>query len=59
MNCAIDRQGLCSLLNGIAKPRVVLCPPGNQYFGDPTEHYDHDPAKAKALLRQVTVRTSR
>ncbi|WP_428531515.1 ABC transporter substrate-binding protein [Rhodopila sp.] len=53
MNYAIDRQGLCSLLNGIAKPAVGLYPPGNQYFGDPTQHYDHDPAKAKALLTEA------
>ena len=47
---AIDRQGLCDLLNGIAKPAVGLYPPGNPLFGNPTQKYGYDPAKAKALL---------
>ncbi len=53
MNYAIDRDGLCSLLNGIAKPAVGLYPPGNPFFGNPTQHYTHDPDKAKALLAEA------
>jgi ABC-type transport system substrate-binding protein len=53
MNYAIDREGLCSMLNGIAKPAVGLYPPGNPFFGNPTEHYKHDPDKAKALLAEA------
>jgi peptide/nickel transport system substrate-binding protein len=49
-NYAIDREGLCNLLNGIAKPAVGLYPPGHPLFGNPTEKYTYDPAKAKALL---------
>ena len=49
-NYAIDREGLCNLLNGIAKPAVGLYPPGHPLFGTPTEKYGYDPAKAKALL---------
>ncbi len=49
-NYAIDREGLCALLNGTAKPAVGLYPSGNPLFGDPTQKYGHDPAKAKALL---------
>ncbi len=53
INYAIDRDGLCSLLNGTAKPAVGLYPPGNPFFGTPTEHYNYDPAKAKALLAEA------
>jgi peptide/nickel transport system substrate-binding protein len=49
-NYAIDREGLCALLNGIAKPAVGLYPPGHPLFGNPTQKYGYDPAKAKALL---------
>jgi ABC-type transport system substrate-binding protein len=52
-NYAIDRAGLCELLNGIAKPAVGLYPPGHPFFGDPTQKYGYDPAKAKALLAQA------
>ena len=52
-NYAIDRDGLCSLLNGIAKPAVGLYPPGNPFFGNPTQKYTYDPAKAKALLTEA------
>jgi peptide/nickel transport system substrate-binding protein len=53
MNYAIDRDGLCSLLNGIGKPAVGLYPPDNPFFGNPTQHYNYDPAKAKALLAEA------
>jgi ABC-type transport system substrate-binding protein len=53
MNYAIDREGLCTMLNGIAKPAVGLYPPGNPFFGNPTQHYTYDPAKAKALLAEA------
>ena len=49
-NYAIDREGLCKLLSGTAKPAVGLYPPGHPLFGTPTEKYTYDPAKAKALL---------
>ncbi|MFL5251500.1 MAG: ABC transporter substrate-binding protein [Rhodopila sp.] len=52
-NYAIDRDGLCHLLNGIAKPAVGLYPPGNPFFGTPTQKYTYDPAKAKALLAEA------
>jgi ABC-type transport system substrate-binding protein len=53
INYAIDREGLCKLLNGIARPAVGLYPPENPFFGTPAEHYGHDPAKAKALLKEA------
>ncbi|HVY17663.1 MAG TPA: ABC transporter substrate-binding protein [Rhodopila sp.] len=49
-NYAIDRVGLCDLLNGTAKPAVGLYPPDHPFFGTPAEKYTHDPNKAKALL---------
>jgi peptide/nickel transport system substrate-binding protein len=49
-NYAIDREGLCKLLNGTAKPAVGLYPPGHPLFGEPTQKYTFDPDKAKALL---------
>ncbi len=53
INYAIDREGLCNLINGIAKPAVGLYPPDSQYFGQPEQHYKYDPAKAKALLNEA------
>ena len=52
-NYAIDRDGLCQCSNGIAKPAVGLYPPGNPFFGTPTQAYKYDPAKAKALLAEA------
>ncbi|MDR3529683.1 MAG: ABC transporter substrate-binding protein [Rhodopila sp.] len=52
-NYAIDREGLCKMLNGIAKPAVGLYPPGHPLFGDPIQKYTYDPAKAKALLAEA------
>jgi peptide/nickel transport system substrate-binding protein len=50
INYAIDREGLCKMLNGIGKPAVGLYPPGHPLFGNPTQHYGYDPEKAKSLL---------
>ncbi|MFO1026724.1 MAG: ABC transporter substrate-binding protein [Acetobacteraceae bacterium] len=50
INYAVDREGLCALLNGSAKPAAGLYPPGDPLFGNPKENYKYDPAKAKALL---------
>jgi ABC-type transport system substrate-binding protein len=52
-NYALDREGLCSLLNGTAKPAVGLYPPGNPVFGTPKNAYKHDPDKARALLKEA------
>jgi peptide/nickel transport system substrate-binding protein len=53
INYAIDRDGLCKMLNGIAKPAVGLYPPGHPFFGNPTQRYGYEPEKAKALLAQA------
>ncbi len=52
-NYAIDRDGLCSLLNGTGKPAMGLYPPENPVFGDPKNRYAHDPDKARALLKEA------
>jgi peptide/nickel transport system substrate-binding protein len=53
LNYAIDREGLCKLVNGIAKPAVGLYPPGTPFFGEPAQKYTYDPDKAKALLKEA------
>jgi peptide/nickel transport system substrate-binding protein len=53
INYALDREGLCKLINDIAKPAVGLYKPGDKYFGEPTEKYTYDPEKAKALLKEA------
>jgi len=50
MNYAVDRDGLCKLINGTAKPAIGLYPPDSPYFGNPKNRYTYDPARAKALL---------
>ncbi len=51
MNYAIDRDGMCKMLNGTAKPARGLYPPDDPLFGTPKNHYTHDPDRAKALLK--------
>jgi ABC-type transport system substrate-binding protein len=53
INYAIDREGLCSLLNGSAKPAIGLYPPEDPLFGTPKNRYKYDPEKAKALLKEA------
>ncbi len=53
INYAVDREGLCAMLNGTAKPASGLYPPEDKLFGTPANHYKYDPEKAKALLKQA------
>jgi peptide/nickel transport system substrate-binding protein len=53
INYAVDREGLCKLLNGSAKPAVGLYPPDNPVFGTPKNRYTYDPDRAKALLKEA------
>jgi ABC-type transport system substrate-binding protein len=50
-NYAIDRAGLCNLINGTGKPAIGLYPPEHPVFGTPKNRYSYDPDKAKALLK--------
>ena len=53
MNFAIDRDGLCGMLNGTAKPAYGFYPPESPFFGNPKLRYKYDPERAKELLRQA------
>jgi hypothetical protein len=53
MNFAIDRDGLCGMLNGIAKPAYGFYPPESPIFGNPKMRYGLDPDRARALLAQA------
>jgi peptide/nickel transport system substrate-binding protein len=53
MNFAIDRDGLCGMLNGTAKPAYGFYPPEHPVFGQPNLRYGHDPKRARELLRQA------
>lgn len=50
-NYAIDRDGLCALLNGTGQPAVGLYPAESPYFGKPKNTYSHDIDKARALMK--------
>ncbi|MBV9860818.1 MAG: ABC transporter substrate-binding protein [Alphaproteobacteria bacterium] len=52
-NYAIDRDGLCKMLNGTAKPAAGLYPPDNPFFGTPKNRYGYDPERAAALLKEA------
>jgi peptide/nickel transport system substrate-binding protein len=51
MNYAIDRDGLCTMLNGTAKPALGFYPPEHPLFGKPANHYGYDPDRARSLLK--------
>ena len=51
LNYAVDREGMCKMLNGTARPAAGLYPPEHPIFGTPTNHYTYDPDRAKALLK--------
>jgi ABC-type transport system substrate-binding protein len=53
INYAVDRDGLCKMLNGSAKPAMGLYPPDNPIFGAPKNRYSYDPERAKALLEEA------
>ena len=53
INYAIDREGLCKLINGIARPASGLYPPESPFFGEPAQRYTFDPERAKALLKEA------
>ncbi len=53
INYAVDRDGMCKMLNGSAKPAVGLYPPDNPIFGTPTNRYGYDPDRARTLLKEA------
>jgi ABC-type transport system substrate-binding protein len=50
LNYAIDREGLCQIINGTGTPAIGLYPQDHPFFGKPQNIYKHDPDRAKALL---------
>jgi peptide/nickel transport system substrate-binding protein len=53
-NYAIDREGICrSLLNDTCAPAISEVYPGHPWFGNPQVRYEHNPQKAKELLKQA------
>ena len=53
INYCVNRDGLVTLLNGLAEPSFGIFKKTDPYFGNPKEHYTYDPAKAKALLKEA------
>jgi ABC-type transport system substrate-binding protein len=53
LNYAVDRVGMCNMLNGTAKPALGLYPPEHPIFGAPKNRYTYDPDKARALLKEA------
>src|SRR5499425_1079394 len=53
LNYCTNREGLVTLLNGLAEPAAGVYHKTDPYFGRPKEQYTYDPAKAKALLREA------
>jgi peptide/nickel transport system substrate-binding protein len=53
MNLAIDRDGICAMLNGTAMPAKGMVPPDHPWFGSPSFVVRYDPAAARALLAEV------
>ena len=53
MNLAIDRDGICTLLNKTAMPAKGMVPPGHPWFGTPSFDVRYDPAAARKLLAEA------
>jgi peptide/nickel transport system substrate-binding protein len=52
-NLAIDREGLCQFLGGLAKPARGQVDVSHPWFGKPTFELKYDPAAAKKLLAEA------
>jgi peptide/nickel transport system substrate-binding protein len=52
-NLAIDREGLCQFLGGLAKPARGQVDVTHPWFGKPTFEIKYDPAAAKKLLAEA------
>jgi hypothetical protein len=56
INYCLNRDGLVTLLNGLAEPAVGAFKPTDPQFGKPKEYYVYDPAKGKESWRGVDER---
>ena len=52
-NLAIDREGLCQFLGGLAKPARGQVDVSHPWFGKPTFEIKYDPAAAKKLMAEA------
>src|SRR5205807_6443434 len=53
INYCTNREGLVTLLNGLAEPAAGVYHKSDPYFGQPKEQYAYNPDKAKALLKEA------
>ena len=53
LNLAIDRDGVVSLMNGLAKPAIGQVDPSSPWFGKPGFALKYDPAEAKRLVKEA------
>jgi Bacterial extracellular solute-binding proteins, family 5 Middle len=53
LNYCTNREGLVTLLNGLAEPAAGVYHKTDPYVGHPKVQYTYDPAKAKALLKEA------
>lgn len=53
LNYAIDREGMCKLINGTGRPAAGLYPSDSPMFGNPKNRYTYNPEKAKELLKEA------
>jgi peptide/nickel transport system substrate-binding protein len=53
INYCIDREGLVTLLNGMAEPAVGIFKPEDPLFGEPEHNYTYDPDRARELLGEA------
>ena len=53
INYCVNRDGLVTLLNGLAEPAYGLFKKADPFFGNPKQQYTYDPAKGKALLKEA------
>jgi peptide/nickel transport system substrate-binding protein len=52
-NLAIDREGLCKMLGGLAVPARGMVDPKHPWFGKPSFELKYDPDTAKQLLKEA------
>jgi peptide/nickel transport system substrate-binding protein len=53
MNLAIDRDGIVTLMNGLAKPAVGQVDPSSPWFGKPAFALKYDPEAARKLVAEA------
>jgi peptide/nickel transport system substrate-binding protein len=52
-NLAIDREGLCKFLGGLAIPATGQVPKGHPWYGKPSFEIKYDPAAAAKLMKEA------